>query len=90
MGVPEPTVRRWLRLWHCLGVRGVRVVPSAGRYGTRYLCARDLPARWRRGELPEPWRKPDPALTRTPSPAPLPSPAARGSYALSARHAGGS
>jgi hypothetical protein len=55
MGVPAPTVRRWLRAWLGLGVAGIRTERSRGRYGLRYVCDAELPTRWRQGELPSPF-----------------------------------
>ena len=54
MGQSESTVRDWLRAWHALGVAGIRVVPSRGRYGRQYLVARDLITRWLDCQLPAP------------------------------------
>ncbi len=55
MAIPARTVRRWLAVWYSLGVAGVRAPPAAGRYGAKYVASADLPARWRRGELPDPF-----------------------------------
>jgi hypothetical protein len=54
MRVPPTSVRRWLRVWHAAGVPGIRTVPSRGRYGVRYIVHPEVPARWLRGEMPDP------------------------------------
>jgi hypothetical protein len=52
---PPRTVRRWLAVWHSLGVEGVTLHPSRGRYGRRYTIDRAAAQRWLRGDLPAPF-----------------------------------
>lgn len=54
MEQPESTVRDWLRAWHALGVVGIRLVRSRGRYGARYLVARSVLSQWLACDLPVP------------------------------------
>lgn len=54
MGVPRRTAVRWLRVWHALGVEGIHLVPSRGRYGRRYLVEPAVLKRWLDCELPAP------------------------------------
>lgn len=51
---PYSTVARWLDRWHYLAVEGLTKVPARGRGGA-WSIPRDLPDRWRAGDLPSPY-----------------------------------
>jgi hypothetical protein len=43
-----------LARWFKLGVEGIYLVPSRGRYGKRYVCDPSLMERWLDCSLPDP------------------------------------